>query len=61
MTLKQCPFCGSEDIECEWSWHQATGWRTEWACQCRVCQASGPLTRTKDESIAAWNERANDD
>jgi len=50
MTLRNCPFCGSDDIRM-----LSTEERNEkfW-CYCRKCDGGGPLKATKDEAIEAW-------
>lgn len=47
--LKPCPFCGSEDLECEDKKHIA-------AIYCD-CDAMMGYFDTIEEAIAAWNRR----
>jgi Lar family restriction alleviation protein len=64
VSLKPCPFCGSTekdsvdpdaDIPCValHSWPHAT-----YCVQCESCNCSGPLTKTPESAVEAWNKRA---
>lgn len=47
--LKPCPFCGSKDI-------LESGYQVNWIT-CLNCECDGPLEKTKQEAIKAWNKR----
>lgn len=45
-----CPWCGSKRLRVM---HEAT--RPWVSCTRKTCQADGPMRRTVDAAIAAWN------
>jgi len=48
--LARCPFCGSDDVEFSQDWVQLA------QCQCRKCQASGPVCDGPVEAERRWAE-----
>lgn len=58
MTLKPCPFCGSEgDYIDSWSYNDRTGEPVYWYVRCENCEAEGPASFTKEKSEKKWNTR----
>lgn len=51
--LKPCPFCGSEDIDCQ---NYCRGGNV-WFVQCRECGATFPDFDSKEEAVGVWNKR----
>ena len=54
LELKPCPFCGGTEQRVK------SSGRWGWFVSCRCC-AVGPSATSKDEAIAAWNNRADDE
>lgn len=52
--LKPCPFCGSRDLICE----DAGATSDRWFIQCNSCYVKYSHFYTKQETITAWNTRA---
>lgn len=55
--IKSCPFCGGTETrvagnEIDFTWVVCT-----WVV-CTSCRAEGPVKPSANESIAAWNQRA---
>ena len=48
--LKQCPFCGNENIQL---FIDDYGY----AMLCTECMALGPLVEKQENAISAWNKR----
>ena len=48
---KDCPFCGSLDIE-------PRGCEPPFYVGCNDCGAEGPFADSDEEALAAWNRRA---
>jgi Lar family restriction alleviation protein len=53
--LEPCPFCSEREalLYC----HDEAGDHWIW-CMVETCEVSGPVRKSKDEAIAAWNQRA---
>lgn len=51
--LIPCPFCGSDNVDCDNRWNE-DGW---WAGLCNDCGAQGPASEQREAAIAAWNRR----
>ena len=51
--LKRCPFCGGQI-------NMVCGTDGVGYVFCGVCNAEGPLEKSKEEAVAAWNRRANE-
>lgn len=51
MRLRDCPFCGSADID----GHDRFGGPLPFAVVCNGCMCIGPEKATRDEAWAAWN------
>jgi hypothetical protein len=50
--MLMCPFCATvTDLTC---WR---GYGDYWYVECEICRAQGPLKPSRDEAIAAWNDR----
>ena len=49
---KVCPFCGSQEIT-----YQENGMNTDWM-GCKTCNATGPISDGRQQSIERWNKRA---
>lgn len=56
--LKNCPFCGGEDVSVEWNVHNGL-----WHCICQKekCHCLGPRRLSENEAIHAWNSRPDND
>jgi Lar family restriction alleviation protein len=55
--LKPCPFDGAEGDALEmFTGHD--GESQTFNVRCGYCEAEGPMKRTPEESIKAWNQRA---
>lgn len=52
--LKECPFCGSENVSREE--YNIVGPGNNWV-ECHKCDAQGPSGDTPEEAAAAWNKR----
>lgn len=52
--LLPCPFCGAGAEHIERS-NPMSKWRH--SVDCNTCGASGPVEATKEQAIAAWNQR----
>lgn len=52
--LEPCPFCGADEASVEVIDYHFYG------VQCYCCKATGPTEETKEEAIAEWNRRAED-
>lgn len=59
--LMPCPFCGSKAVTDYDNGPYATGPELSYGIICLRCGARTELRDTKDEAIAAWNRRADDD
>lgn len=46
-----CPYCGAKDGQ-----RLKRVWKTWWFVGC-TCTAAGPARKTREEAVAAWNER----
>ena len=55
--LRECPFstCGSSDAA--WQHDRNKG---VYFITCGSCDASGPMRKTKEEAVKAWNARTTD-
>ena len=53
MTLKPCPFCGSEDVKEVYTFY--TIFRH--SVYCKNCYTEGPAKPTEAEAVEAWNNR----
>ena len=52
----KCPFCGSMDIHDRGAFED---FGLDWFyIYCKVCDARGPVKKTLDDAIKAWNARA---
>ena len=51
ITVKDCPFCGAENIEID---EVSIG---EYAVTCQECRAVGPIMGDVMEAITTWNVR----
>ena len=49
---KTCPFCGSDDLTVK------PVWKTYRFVACNKCKAGGPVCKTEEQAIAAFNHRA---
>ena len=61
--LKPCPLCGGEAEQDDWRNNEHMFYGTGWI-GCRKCRCFINYTgkdRGKEEAIAAWNRRANDE
>jgi len=47
--LKPCPFCGERMVE-------IIG-HTQFFVRCEGCRVWGPVRKTRDQAMQAWNER----
>lgn len=47
-----CPFCGSADLKVK------PVWKTYRFVACGKCKAGGPVCKTEEEAIVAFNKRA---
>lgn len=58
--LKPCPFCGTAKNQIDGIRVQQNGPKSNrwWECVCDVCDFCGPALDTKEQAIAAWNQRA---
>ena len=52
MIDKTCPFCGSSDLKVK------PVWKTYRFVACQKCKAGGPVCKTEEEALAAFNRRA---
>ncbi len=48
--LKPCPFCGGKDLK----FSKVYSWI---CCKNKECQVEGPMKRTEEKAIEAWNRR----
>lgn len=55
--LKPCPFCGSDNLA---TTPPIIGTTVVCVC-CGDCDCNGPLKRSEQDAIEAWNTRANED
>jgi Lar family restriction alleviation protein len=53
--LKPCPFCASRDLSVD---TLGTQDRPFYAVSCGDCEATGPLARSYEGSVEAWNKRS---
>ncbi len=51
VVAKSCPFCGNQHVE------TSEIDINEWMVECMDCHATGPIGRTADLSVTAWNRR----
>ena len=49
--LEKCPFCGSNNLGEVWSGYGK-------AVECLNCQSCGPVKKTMEQAIDAWNKRS---
>jgi Lar family restriction alleviation protein len=54
--LLPCPFCCGLPIS--HGYQEIPGALTSWIVKCAECHCKGPLSKTKQEAISAWNKRA---
>ena len=54
MKLRECPFCGREQITVKNSKYM-------WWCKCEKCNAESGVRSRKQEAMEAWNTRVGDD
>ena len=54
--LKDCPFCGSYDVDI---WEDDSNETKEWYMQCNECWAQGCKALTEKSAIRLWNLRNN--
>lgn len=50
--IERCPFCKGENLKVK------PVWKTYRFVACSDCKAGGPVRKTEEEAVAAWNERA---
>ena len=56
--LRECPFCGSDDIDSSFAQGtDITGYRTTYGAGCNDCGGCGPMSEEPEEAIKAWNQR----
>ncbi len=53
-----CPFCGSRDLSID---HLGDGEREFFCVTCGQCEADGPIMRTEEGAVEAWNMRRKPD
>lgn len=57
--LKPCPFCGGE---AKMNIHRFAGLSNSYGVECKECMTqSSQFFATREQAIAAWNRRANDE
>lgn len=64
MELKPCPFCGCEVVDTTFMFpepDEEVDWKMIYSMMCDECHACTSWFTTKEEAIAAWNRRADDD
>lgn len=50
MKINECPFCGSEETEL------SDNGGNNYQVTCCECEAAGPVSRSKTDAKAQWNE-----
>lgn len=50
--IKPCPFCGGMETKVK------PVWKDYRFVACQSCKAAGPVMKTKQEAVQAWNDRA---
>ncbi|MCK1144552.1 Lar family restriction alleviation protein [Providencia stuartii] len=48
--LRQCPFCGGEDLTIE-----SHSYRTWFYVRCHLCGLKGPEVNDKETALTVWN------
>lgn len=63
MDPRHCPFCGSPMVNVigkhatsAYAYH--TSHKPKFSVRCVACRARGPIKRTEDDAVVAWNGKA---
>lgn len=56
LKLKQCPFCGSSDVEVT-EFDDCMSECPDSAVQCNYCFSNGAKTKTENHAVILWNMR----
>ena len=65
--MKECRFCLSvmpenlEWVEGEWISEDGLDWHTTYGVGCMVCECHGPMMKTQEQAVVAWDNGIQND